>query len=64
MLYSQIFSENLNYCKFLVAVEALSQLNLIDYKYSEKKVRRIKAEKKVDINTAPILLRLREKTGR
>ncbi len=64
MLYSQIFSEKLNYCKFLVAIEALSELKLIDYIYSEKKVKRLKADGKVNLETAPILKKLREKTGR
>lgn len=64
MLYSQIFSEKLNYCKFLVAIEALAELKLIDYIYSEKKVKRLKADGKVNLETAPILIKLREKTGR
>lgn len=64
MLYSQIFSENLNYCKFLVAIEALAELKLIDYIYSEKKVKRLKADGKVNLETAPILIKLKEKTGR
>jgi len=62
-LYSQIFSENFNYCKFLTAVEALAELNLIDYDYPEKKVKRLKADRKVILDTAPILVKLKEKIG-
>lgn len=63
MLYSQVFSKNINYCKFLVAIEALTELNLIDYRYSEKKVKRLKADGKVNLETAPILVRLKQKAG-
>jgi len=62
-LYAKIFSEKINYCKFLIAIEALAELKLINYNYSEKKVKRLKVNGKVDLYTAPTLLKLKEKTG-
>ncbi|MDE5946302.1 MAG: hypothetical protein K2G63_03195, partial [Oscillospiraceae bacterium] len=62
-LYSHIFSDKINYCKMLVAIESLSELELIKYGDSEKKVYRLKATKKVNLESASILLKLRDKIG-
>lgn len=57
-LFSKIKNPKINYCKFSIALEALSQLKLISHTYADNKIRRLKAEKKVDINSAPVLTEL------
>ena len=63
MLYTKVFSEDLNYCKFLVVLEALAELNLIEYNSAGRKVKRLKANGKVSLDTAPVLIKLKEKMG-
>lgn len=62
-LYSEVFSEKLNYCKFLIALDAFSELNFIDYNYSERKISRLKMQSKTELGNAPILIKLKNKMG-
>lgn len=57
-LFSRIRNPRINYCKFTIALQALSQLSLISRTYADNKVFRLKAEKKVDILSAPVLTEL------
>lgn len=60
-LYFGLKNPKINYCKFSAAVEALIQLNLISYTSADNKLYRIKAEKKVNLQSAPVLKELAEK---
>ncbi len=51
----------LNYCKFSVAVEALRQLGLVTVSFSDMIIKRVKISGKADLNSAPILISLKEK---
>ncbi|MDE6677417.1 MAG: hypothetical protein K2K02_00090, partial [Ruminococcus sp.] len=51
----------LNYCKFSVAVEALRQLGLVNVSFSDMIIKRVKISGKADLNSAPILISLKEK---
>lgn len=62
-LYSLVFPKGINYCKMKIALDALTELSLIKYDYSTRKVKRVKAEKRADLSSAPILVKLREKIG-
>lgn len=61
LLFFKMKNTLMNYCKFSIALEALRELGLIAYKASDDSVSRLKAEKKVDLQTAPVLIRLKEK---
>ena len=54
-------STTLNYCKFMVALEALRQLELISFSYSDTIIKRAQVTSKVDLNSAPVLISLRNK---
>lgn len=60
-LYIRISRSGLNYCKFCVAIEALRQLKLIDISSQDGSIRKLKAEKKADLLSAPILASLKNK---
>lgn len=55
------FCPALNYCKFSVAIEALRQLGLITFSFSDSVIKRVKTTGKSDLNSAPILISLRQK---
>lgn len=61
-LFSKLKNPQINYCKFCIATEALRQLKLISVSSCDNKIRKLKAEKKVDLLSAPVLVKLREKT--
>ncbi len=61
LLFFKMKNTLMNYCKFSIALEALRELGLIAYNASDNSVSRLKAEKKVDLQTAPVLIRLKEK---
>lgn len=61
-LYMRLSHFGLNYCKFCVAVEALRQLRLVSISSADGRICRTKAEKKVDLLSAPILAALKEKS--
>ena len=54
----------LNYVKFAVAAEALRQLGLIHWSSADGVFFRNKVSAKADLNSAPVLLKLREVIGR
>lgn len=60
-LFCQLNQPQINFCKFCVTVEALLQLKLISYNSSTNKIFRLKAEKKVDLMSAPVLVELNNK---
>lgn len=57
-LFSKMKQNVFNYGKFLVAVEAMRQLGLITYTASNDRILRCRVTQKVDLMSAPILLRL------
>jgi len=61
VLFYALKSPQINYCKFLISIEALRQLGLISFKASDNSVCRVKVDKKVDLQSAPVLTRLKEK---
>lgn len=56
-------SSAMNYCKFSVAIEALQQLKLISFSYSDTIIKRVTVNHKVDISSAPILISLSVKVN-
>lgn len=60
-LYLRLSRTGLNYCKFCVAVEALRQLSLVKVSSASGTVQRVKAEKKAELLSAPILASLKGK---
>lgn len=63
-LYLKLNDPKINFCKFSVAIEALRQLGLIRISYDDSKVYRVKVAHKADLNSAPILISLRNKIGK
>lgn len=63
-LFSSMRIPGLNYCKFLVAIEALCQLKLISHKFPGNRLFRNKAEKRVNLQSAPVLVELNSKINR
>ncbi len=61
MLYIKIRSRTLNYCKLLASVEAFSELGLVSFSSADNIVYRLKAEKKVDFFSAPVIQKLSAK---
>jgi len=61
-LYANLIRQNINYCKVLVAANALSELGLIITDFASDKLSRIKATKKADINSATVLKKLKQLT--
>ncbi len=59
-LYLKLSDPRMNYCKFNAALEALRQLGLIRFSSADSSVSRVKVSKKADLNTAPVLVSLRE----
>ncbi len=63
-LYLKLNDPAINFCKFSVSIEALRQLGLIKMSYSDSKIYRVKVTHKADLNSAPILVSLRNKVGK
>lgn len=55
VLYFRLNNSSINFCRFCVALEAMTQLGLIDISYADSVVRRLKATHKTDFNSAPVL---------
>lgn len=55
------FCPELNYCKFSVAVESLRQLRIVTVSSSDGNIKRVPTTERFDLNSAPILISLREK---
>lgn len=62
-LYIRLGDPRINYCRFRTSVEALRQLGLIKYTVTDSNISRVRVTKKTDLNSAPILVSLREKIG-
>lgn len=62
-LFAKMKHDVVNYGKFSVAVEAMRQLSLISYTPSDQKIIRLKVNNKVDLMSAPVLLRIKNKIG-
>ncbi len=63
-LFMRLSSTKINFCRFSVALEAMRQLGLVHVSPSESVVTRIKVSRKADLDSAPILVGLREKIGK
>ena len=59
-LYLRLADTKLNYCCFCVAAEALRELGLVRISPAGSVISRIKVEKKAQLDSAPVLVRLRE----
>ena len=59
-LYLRLGDPRINYCKFNAAIEALRQLGLVSYSSADSTVSRVKVSQKAELNSAPILVSLRE----
>lgn len=53
-----------NFCRFSVSLEAMRQLGLVHISPENGIVTRVKVSHKADLNSAPILVELREKIGK
>lgn len=60
-LYFRIGSAKLNYCRFCASVEAMRQLGLIVMYSEDSIIQRVKVSQKADLNSAPVLVSIREK---
>ncbi|MDE5861951.1 MAG: single-stranded-DNA-specific exonuclease RecJ [Ruminococcus sp.] len=58
------FCPQINYCKFLIIIEALRQLDIITVSSSDSVIKRTVTDKKSDFYSAPVISALMEKTGR
>lgn len=58
------FCPALNYCKFCVAVEALRQLGIVTVSFADYTVKKTVTDKKSDLDSAPVLVALREKINK
>lgn len=61
-LYIKLNDPKINYCKFCVAIEALRQLGLVTISSADSNIRKVKVTQKADLNSAPILVALRNKS--
>ncbi len=59
-LFLRLGDPRINYCKFNAALEALRQLGLIRFSSADSTVSRVKVSQKADLNSAPVLVSLRE----
>lgn len=62
-LYISLNDKNINYCKFCVSIEALRELGLITVSFSDSRITRVKVTQKADLDSAPVLLKLRSLLG-
>lgn len=61
ILYIKLNDTKINYCRFCVAIEAMRQLGLISISSADSVIRRVKNAPRTDINSAPILVSIRDK---
>lgn len=59
-LYIKLRSE-MNYCKFLVAIESFRQLGLVTVSSSDSVIKRVAVNEKTDLCSAPVIISLKEK---
>lgn len=60
-IFSSLSNGNINYCKLLVAIQALAELKLIQADYACSKAVRLNVTEKVNLDNAPVLISLKEK---
>lgn len=60
-IFSSLSNGNINYCKLLVAIQALAELKLIQADYACSKTVRLNVTEKVNLDNAPVLISLKEK---
>lgn len=60
-LYFRLNDPSVNYCRFCAAVEAMKQLGLVSQSSADSVIRRLKVTQKTDLNSAPVLVGIREK---
>ena len=60
-LYIKLNDRNINYCKFCVSIEALRQLGLVTVSCSDKKIKRVRVSQKSDLDSAAVLVLLRDR---
>lgn len=63
-LFMRLNDAKINFCRFSVALEAMRQLGLVHISPSDGIVTRVKVSRKADLDSAPILVELREKIGK
>lgn len=63
-LFMRLNAPDINFCRFSVALEAMRQMGLVHVSPADGIVTRIKVSQKVDLDSAPILMGLREKIGK
>lgn len=56
-----ILSQEMNYCKFSVAIESFRQLGLVTVSSSDSVIKRVQVNKKTDLDSAPVIISLKEK---
>ena len=61
ILYIRLNDDKLNYCRFCVATESMRQLGLVTVSSADSVIRRVKNAPRTDINSAPILISIRDK---
>lgn len=60
-LYIRLNRPDINYCRFCIAVEAMKQLGFITISSADSIIRTVSDAPKADLNSAPILVKLRER---
>jgi len=63
-LYIKLMDEKLNYCRFCTAVEALKELGIIAVSSKDNRIFRLPVNKKNDLASAPVLVRLSSMIGK
>ncbi len=64
LLYMKLHDPRLNYCRFCTSAEALRQLGLVSITAADMKITKLRVTEKADLNSAPVLISIRNKTGK
>lgn len=62
VLFIRLNDPKINYCRFCVAVESMRQLGLISVSSADSVIKRVKNAPRTDLNSAPILVSIRDKS--
>ena len=62
-LYLRLRDPKINFCKFSAAVEALRQLGLVRISSADSNITRVKVTQKADLDSAPVLVSLKQRIG-
>ncbi|MCR4796158.1 MAG: single-stranded-DNA-specific exonuclease RecJ [Ruminococcus sp.] len=63
-LYIKLNDRNINYCKFCISTEALRQLGLVTISCTDNKIKRVRVSQKADLDSAAVLVSLRNKLAK